>query len=143
MLHACSQYLLFFCCLLQPCNECGEDFCLYNTNVMYDKRGRYVAKYHKYNLFNSEFPLFNIDREENNVYVDTEFGKFHRLFTHLGNPESGLTRRRTHHIFSPIFSTKLNFVNKCLIQFIKNPILQIPNFNFPNLRCCKVFFLFL
>jgi hypothetical protein len=43
---------------------------------MYDKRGRYVAKYHKYNLFNSEFPLFNIDKEENNVYVDTEFGKF-------------------------------------------------------------------
>jgi len=59
----------------KPCNECGEDFCLYNTNVMYDKRGRYVAKYHKYNLFNSEFPLFNIDREENNVYVDTEFGR--------------------------------------------------------------------
>ena len=43
---------------------------------MYDRRGRFIAKYHKYNLFNSEFPLFNIDREENNVYVDTEFGKF-------------------------------------------------------------------
>ena len=29
-----------------------------------------------------------------------------------------------------------------LIQLIEHPILQIPNFNLPNLRCCKVFFLF-
>ena len=27
-----------------------------------------------------------------------------------------------------------------LVQLIKHPILRIPNFNFPNLRCCKVFF---
>ena len=42
---------------------------------MYDRNGRFIAKYHKYNLFNSEFPVFNIDKEEQNVYVDTEFGK--------------------------------------------------------------------
>ena len=42
---------------------------------MYDTQGRYVAKYHKYNLFNSEFSLFNIDKEEQNVFVDTDFGK--------------------------------------------------------------------
>ena len=60
---------------LQVCDECGEDFCLYNTNVMYDRYGRYVAKYHKYNLFNSEFSLFNIDKNEQNIYVDTDFGK--------------------------------------------------------------------
>ena len=42
---------------------------------MYDRYGRYVARYHKYNLFNSEFPLFNIDKKEQNVYVDTDFGK--------------------------------------------------------------------
>ena len=41
---------------------------------MYDRNGRFIAKYHKYNLFNSEFPVFNIDKEEQNVYVDTEFG---------------------------------------------------------------------
>merc|ERR1711963_228439 len=58
----------------QDCNECGENFCLYNTNVMYDSSGRHVAKYHKYNLFNSEFPLFNIDEEVENVFVHTEFG---------------------------------------------------------------------
>ena len=42
---------------------------------MYDRYGRYVAKYHKYNLFNSEFSLFNIDKKEQNIYVDTDFGK--------------------------------------------------------------------
>ena len=46
---------------------------------MYDKYGRYVAKYHKYNLFNSEFPLFNIDDDEQKIYVDTDFGKFTKL----------------------------------------------------------------
>ena len=29
-----------------------------------------------------------------------------------------------------------------LVQLIEHPILRIPNFNFPNLRCCKLFFLF-
>ena len=29
-----------------------------------------------------------------------------------------------------------------LVQLIKNPILRIPNFNFPNLRCCNVFLSF-
>ena len=58
----------------KACDECGENFCLYDTAVMYDKHGRYVARYHKYNLFNTEFPLFNIDKKEQNVYVDTEYG---------------------------------------------------------------------
>lgn len=80
--HECSKLIYFgsfhlFCLKysFQACDECGEDFCLYNTNVMYDRYGRYVAKYHKYNLFNSEFPLFNIDKNEQNIYVDTDFGK--------------------------------------------------------------------
>ena len=29
-----------------------------------------------------------------------------------------------------------------LVQLIEHPILRIPNFNFPNLRCCKVGFSF-
>ena len=41
---------------------------------MYDKHGKYVARYHKYNLFNTEFPLFNIDEKEQNVFVDTDYG---------------------------------------------------------------------
>ena len=34
------------------------------------------------------------------------------------------------------------FLNLHLVQLIEHPILRIPNFNFPNLRCCKFFFLF-
>ena len=30
-----------------------------------------------------------------------------------------------------------------LVQLIEHPILRIPNFNFPNLRCCKMVFSFL
>ena len=42
-----------------------------------------------------------------------------------------------------IFTIQLaSMINKYtyLIHLIKYPILQIPNFNFPNLRCWKVFF---
>ena len=60
--------------LKQACDKCGENFCLYDTAVMYDKHGKYVARYHKYNLFNTEFPLFNIDEKEQNVFVDTDYG---------------------------------------------------------------------
>ena len=31
--------------------------------------------------------------------------------------------------------------NSYLVHLIKQPILRIPNFNFPNLRCCKEVFL--
>ncbi len=48
---------------MKACGECGEIFYLYNTNVMLDKDGRFVAKYHKYNLFSAEFSHFNIDQE--------------------------------------------------------------------------------
>ena len=50
---------------------------------MYDSYGRYVAKYHKYYLYNSEFPLFNIDKEPQNIYVDTSFGKFKYCSLHI------------------------------------------------------------
>lgn len=61
--------------LKQACDKCGENYCLYDTAVMYDKHGKYVARYHKYNLFNTEFPLFNIDEKERNVFIDTDYGK--------------------------------------------------------------------
>ena len=48
-----------------------------------------------------------------------------------GNLDSILSR-------SP--SVKIQIMH--LLQLIKHPILRIPNFNFPNLRCCKVFFSF-
>ena len=69
---------------------------------MYDAQGRYVAKYHKYNLFNSEFSLFNIDKEEQNVFVDTDFGK--NLLFYVYNLKS--TSNYSHQFFlAPIFET--------------------------------------
>ncbi len=46
---------------------------------MYDRSGKYIARYHKYNLFNTEFPYFNIDKTSHNIYVDTDFGKLCEL----------------------------------------------------------------
>ena len=36
----------------------------------------------------------------------------------------------------------MSFDHKYLVQLIKEPILRILNFNFPNLRCCNAFFSF-
>ena len=42
-----------------------------------------------------------------------------------------------------LFSLKRNIHLLCLVQLIKQSILRILNFNFSNLRCCKVFLSFL
>ncbi len=47
---------------------------MYNTEVIYDTTGKLMAKYHKWNLFDTEIPWFNIDKEPQNVYIDTDFG---------------------------------------------------------------------
>ena len=38
-----------------------------------------------------------------------------------------------------IIQINCNAINFYLVQLIKQPILQILNFDFPNVRCCKVF----
>ncbi|XP_042319095.1 pantetheinase-like [Sceloporus undulatus] len=46
----------------------------YNTNVVYDSDGKFVARYHKYNLFASEV-YFNYAKDPQFVNFDTPFGK--------------------------------------------------------------------
>nr|XP_020635520.1 pantetheinase-like [Pogona vitticeps] len=46
----------------------------YNTDVVYDSEGKFVARYHKYNLFASEI-YFNYAKEPQFVNFDTPFGK--------------------------------------------------------------------
>ena len=41
-----------------------------------------------------------------------------------------------------IAKSQASFCKYYLVQLIEHPILRIPNFNFPNLRRCKVFFSF-
>ena len=54
---------------------------------------------------------------------------------------------KTSAVSSIAFARSIYFICRCLpflelylVQLIEHPILRIPNFNFPNLRCCKVFF---
>lgn len=60
----------------QPCKAtCPSDGQFqYNTNVVYDKNGTLVARYHKYNLF-FEFQFDKPDVPDR-IYFDTEFGRF-------------------------------------------------------------------
>ncbi|XP_062980737.1 pantetheinase-like [Elgaria multicarinata webbii] len=63
----------------KPCNSsdptCPRDGRYqYNTNVVYDWEGKFVARYHKYNLFASEI-YFNYAKEPQFVNFITPFGK--------------------------------------------------------------------
>ena len=46
----------------------------YNTNVAYDRYGRFIAKYHKQNRYIE--PQFNAPTHPEYIYFDTEFGRF-------------------------------------------------------------------
>uniref|UniRef100_A0A8C6V2M8 CN hydrolase domain-containing protein n=1 Tax=Naja naja TaxID=35670 RepID=A0A8C6V2M8_NAJNA len=64
----------------KPCNssdpKCPRDGRYqYNTNVVYDSEGKFLARYHKYNLFASEIH-FNFAKEPQFVSFNTSFGKF-------------------------------------------------------------------
>ncbi|XP_061479845.1 pantetheinase-like [Rhineura floridana] len=68
----------------KPCNssdlKCPSDGRYqYNTNVVYDLKGKFVARYHKYNLFASEIH-FNYAKDPQFVTINTSFGKL-GLFT--------------------------------------------------------------
>ena len=43
---------------------------------------------------------------------------------------------------SRIWNSTRKYLDNYLVQLIEHPILRIPNFTFPNLRCCKVVFSF-
>lgn len=65
-----------------PCDQETDSWCpsdgqyLFNTNIIYDRNGCLIAKYHKHHRYAEEFE--RMDRPENPemVYFDTEFGRF-------------------------------------------------------------------
>lgn len=64
----------------KPCNatdpHCPPDGRYqYNTNVVFDSKGRLTARYHKYNLFEPEIQ-FDFPKDSELVTFDTPFGKF-------------------------------------------------------------------
>lgn len=63
----------------KPCNS--NDFTCppngyyqYNTNVVYDKKGQLVARYHKYHLYSE--PQFDVPEKPELVTFNTTFGRF-------------------------------------------------------------------
>jgi len=60
------------------CPGCGFDHgpdCFFNTAVVYDPSGYLVAHYHKYNLWTSELPIYDIDPTPQVVVVDSPLGR--------------------------------------------------------------------
>ncbi|GFQ91944.1 vascular non-inflammatory molecule 2 [Trichonephila clavata] len=57
------------------CTSCPDDgYFLYNTNVVFNRDGKLVAKYYKRHLFFEA--EMNIPDIHEHIYFDTEFGKF-------------------------------------------------------------------
>jgi len=63
--------------VLADCDQCEDDSsqCFFNTHVVFDNTGALVGVYHKYNLWTSELPTFDVDTVPQLVTVDTEFGR--------------------------------------------------------------------
>ena len=65
-------------CKAEPCPHDGKFY--YNTNVVFDRGGYLLAKYHKVNLYPRERKLFNPGTNPNttcvSVYTDEYFGTF-------------------------------------------------------------------
>ncbi|XP_036988662.2 pantetheine hydrolase VNN2 [Artibeus jamaicensis] len=64
----------------KPCNPNDTTTCppngwyQYNTNVVYDKKGQLVARYHKYHLYSE--PQFDVPEKPELVTFNTAFGRF-------------------------------------------------------------------
>lgn len=75
-----SVYLVANAGDFQPCNMTSDPECppdghyQYNTNIVYDKKGTLIARYHKRNLF-FEYQ-FDTPKSTEFIYFDTSFGRF-------------------------------------------------------------------
>ena len=72
----------------QPCTnstskDCPSDgFFLYNTNIVFDKDGSYLAKYHKLHLYGAELSVFNVPpADQKPVLFNTSIGVTFGTFT--------------------------------------------------------------
>ena len=64
--------------VVKNCDRCDENHgrdCFYNTLVVFDPDGNLVSVYHKYNLWTSELPIYDIDPEPVLATLDTPFGR--------------------------------------------------------------------
>lgn len=67
---------------IKPCLSKTDQFCpkdgryQYNTNVVFDSRGKLIARYHKQHPFMVEMKVINRPRSAEFITFDTPFGKF-------------------------------------------------------------------
>ena len=65
---------------IQPCSKTIDPNCSsdghyqYNTNIVYDRNGILIARYHKETLYGE--PQFNKPNRTEHIYFDTPFGRF-------------------------------------------------------------------
>ncbi|XP_052810051.1 pantetheinase-like [Mya arenaria] len=85
--------------------NCKPDgFYQYNTNVAYDRNGRFIAKYHKQNRFFE--PQFNAPTNPEYSYFDTEFGRFGMMICNdILFYDPGLELIRNHGVTDIVFPT--------------------------------------
>ncbi|KAF6365632.1 vanin 2 [Rhinolophus ferrumequinum] len=67
----------------KPCNSSdstcpANGYYQYNTNVVYNKKGKLVARYHKYHLYSE--PQFDVPEKPELVTFDTPFGSLDECF---------------------------------------------------------------
>ena len=67
---------------IKPCASKNDQFCpkdgryQYNTNIVFDKKGKLVARYHKQHPFMVEMKVINRPRVPEYITFDTPFGRF-------------------------------------------------------------------
>lgn len=67
---------------IKPCNKSTDQHCpsdgryQYNTNVVFDDKGKLVARYHKQHPFLNEMKVVNRPLEPEYITFETPFGKF-------------------------------------------------------------------
>ena len=66
--------LFFFICIYRDNDGCNEEFCFFNTALAFDRKGRIIAKYNKFNLYGAETKVLNTPKSPEPVQFETDFG---------------------------------------------------------------------
>ena len=119
-----SQLTKFFCFFLlvsfnTKCTKCFPSFFLFSV-ISHDQGCTRWSKFHRHRL----------QRRGPWSYFPELFQTWRKIRLELKKRTFSWGRWILH----------LNVRSYYLVQFIEHPILRIQNFNFPNLRRCKVFF---
>ena len=106
----------------QPCNRREDDNCptdghyQFNTEVVFDKCGCLVARYHKGNLFGIEREVFDVPSNPEPIYFDTEYGRFGLMVCYDSVFETPVDLVTMFNVTDIIFSTAWVYVYPHLLS---------------------------